>query len=1583
MALVKEALYVYLYDNLNRTLNDLYCTLEYDSNTAHAHRSVDNLTGWVQDFADLASRLELINPGVVERQPRVGIAWAVRKAPRYQAGVEAAAARAIVEGLLSRLAIAEEGSASGEAATPIAAPPDSSPASAASGTPHSSPRVEVPVADAVGSRTPTAHHKPPPVTGERTLQLLVDEFSKTQLAWGDLMVPAAVEPTARDPVVAVSAPHAVAAASVEPDVGRGLLRHDATPAAAVASKPPRLSSDVETLNRPHATSSGASSTLAHAGHHAGWIRREDGTGAHAAVSVAVAHVPAEAEVPVAAMPPKAGTLIPLLATALSLPAPLLSRHKTADTGLLNLSPAATDSGTESESGPWLVVARRGQQLPQPQQHRPGLVLPAPLPPSVGTVPPPSAVALRDKLSSPNRQRPPPQAIGRRGEEKQAAADRQRELLAEERRAKLGTMAMHRRDVAEHLSAQTESKKVALTERLTAGAARRDEQVRARAVKAGSEVQKVLGLSTQRKHAVESLRAETEQKQHEAELRKERTIAEVRERAGGHARHVLESAQQRRANEEAHSAELREAFDRRLEEVELRRGQLLRARAHGATLLALPAASRRESGVSYAAVTTTGTFQGGGAATAGVGNSARKLRLSDASVSSVSAADASDTPLQRASEAAPPSSVTAPSTVLHGQANHAGQSKPEPPRLRVPVHPSHKLPPVLEALERLEPAVLAAVSSGVEPHANTSSAANAKVPSASVALATTGAMPEAVKAVPALTPTPVPPALSTDAAATTTGSPHRTAAPSTDDERVPSLFVIETPPRSVSRGQTPRSAQPAVASHAPGVSGEVHPVSPARVQRVPLHIPRSPSAPGALSGLRSSKNDTPPHSAPAPPTAAVGPPRAAAFPAPLGSPARVYDAAHAVSTSAAGMPEQRVKEQTHRSSESAKTRRKRLQKLRGIIADAAATCRVSGDTLPPPVSTAPSGRAGSAALGFVSAARVAFATPGLASSHASLRSAAQALVRTLVTSAGGGGAGKPVKTFARHNAAVRSSAASDPLLSALFFVDTPSSSPAVATSTLDQALLSFQDSSSLASTGASSAAAELLRGVSASGHHGDGSTDVLLSLDCWTEWHVSRVAVHSTAHADGRRALLLSGWAVPAIVNSAVTQAHDAAVRLRSSQGTPDACSCATAGGCEACALVSAIPGDAGDADDELVATSAQPPPSKPWRPVCGSLMCLSAALTMLLRHADLAGAAAPERTLVQLTAQYACSAGLPEQLAELTSAAKLCSPKIQLRLAPLLVQCFGLLAALVRLVPSAVFPEASTLQGSNSSSGAAIVPASAPSGAPAPGRGAPADPLSLPSSSVLLQLFDDSDFCDIPILLLQLLEFASASGGGSVAGLVSSRKGASTATVATTVGVADGKHHQHDGTLSAVLRVCGQALAVLTHTGRVNPGLLQRVLGPGRLWDPTQHLLSRLLTLASRPPAPETGTAAATSGHSSSTGDREVTDILLRHVLLLVGQLACGSAAHQEALHWGGEACLLLRLCTLPLRYFSQASFRDELFPALVLAGFGSIANRDIISQHVSCSALAAWVAAGGDGVAVIPLAVRGAAVEFFGGGGT
>ena len=87
-----------------------------------------------------------------------------------------------------------------------------------------------------------------------------------------------------------------------------------------------------------------------------------------------------------------------------------------------------DSGTESEGGPWSLVppTRRGRAGTGAGSvdMRPGLILPPPLP-ATAAVPP--GQNLRDKFSSPDRQRPTPQETARRGEERQRIAMLNREV----------------------------------------------------------------------------------------------------------------------------------------------------------------------------------------------------------------------------------------------------------------------------------------------------------------------------------------------------------------------------------------------------------------------------------------------------------------------------------------------------------------------------------------------------------------------------------------------------------------------------------------------------------------------------------------------------------------------------------------------------------------------------------------------------------------------------------------------------------------------------------------------------------------------------------------------------------------------------------------------------------------------------------------------------------------------------------------------------------------------------------------------------------------------------------------------------
>ena len=328
--------------------------------------------------------------------------------------------------------------------------------------------------------------------------------------------------------------------------------------------------------------------------------------------------------------------------------------------------------------------------------------------------------------------------------------------------------------------------------------------------------------------------------------------------------------------------------------------------------------------------------------------------------------------------------------------------------------------------------------------------------------------------------------------------------------------------------------------------------------------------------------------------------------------------------------------------------------------------------------------------------------------------------------------------------------------------------------------------------------------------------------------------------------------------------------------------------------------------------------------------------------------------------QYALAAGLVEASAALVSAAKVCPAKAQLRLSPLLQLVTAVFVALLRLplTPGAI---GARLRGTPPTEASLPPPgtvASVADGPPAKGDPLtpppiPADPVlaaARDASAPLLRSLDEAELLDLPSLVLSLLDAAAVGGGRAGGG--GSRQGA--ASPAAGVATPSRAPQQPSGSpgvgpqpQAAVVECCLASLSLLTHCGRLDLPLVQRLCGPGRLWAPLHHALDRILAAATA--ALDASSSSGASGGGSGGGappagggawagvDRRLLDALIREALLLLGQLALDSPCARDAMRWGvgagggASASLLGRLCELPFRYFSQAAYRAELYPTLIL----------------------------------------------------
>lgn len=114
-----------------------------------------------------------------------------------------------------------------------------------------------------------------------------------------------------------------------------------------------------------------------------------------------------------------------------------------------------------------------------------------------------------------------------------------------------------------------------------------------------------------------------------------------------------------------------------------------------------------------------------------------------------------------------------------------------------------------------------------------------------------------------------------------------------------------------------------------------------------------------------------------------------------------------------------------------------------------------------------------------------------------------------------------------------------------------------------------------------------------------------------------------------------------------------------------------------------------------------------------------------------------------------------------------------------------------------------------------------------------------------------------------------------------------------------------------------------------------------------------------------------TDGRDSAT--HAEAEACLAELLELIGFYALLCEKNQDTLHWGPAPTLLMRLCSLPFRYFSEERHKHALFPTLLAVCFRNPRNHQVVAADVSTDLLVQYLekASAGDGDASSALACR------------
>eukprot|EP01017_Pseudomicrothorax_dubius_P034748 TRINITY_DN4795_c0_g3_i1.p1 TRINITY_DN4795_c0_g3~~TRINITY_DN4795_c0_g3_i1.p1 ORF type:complete len:268 (+),score=52.50 TRINITY_DN4795_c0_g3_i1:67-870(+) len=167
------------------------------------------------------------------------------------------------------------------------------------------------------------------------------------------------------------------------------------------------------------------------------------------------------------------------------------------------------------------------------------------------------------------------------------------------------------------------------------------------------------------------------------------------------------------------------------------------------------------------------------------------------------------------------------------------------------------------------------------------------------------------------------------------------------------------------------------------------------------------------------------------------------------------------------------------------------------------------------------------------------------------------------------------------------------------------------------------------------------------------------------------------------------------------------------------------------------------------------------------------------------------------------------------------------------------------------------------------------------------------------------------------------------------------ATLLLSVLLADGGHQPNIKPPQTVLALATVAIKFVNNLCRVDPRLVQRILGADAFVDQVYHLFNFLVCYA--------------RDHFDAGGSN--VQSLLNETLLLIGFFALENERHQEVLARGTPP-LLRKLATVPWAYFSDEKLQDVLFPALICCVAFNQRNLNILSEELNPEILKDYIVA-------------------------
>ncbi|CAM9238320.1 unnamed protein product [Chrysoparadoxa australica] len=219
-----------------------------------------------------------------------------------------------------------------------------------------------------------------------------------------------------------------------------------------------------------------------------------------------------------------------------------------------------------------------------------------------------------------------------------------------------------------------------------------------------------------------------------------------------------------------------------------------------------------------------------------------------------------------------------------------------------------------------------------------------------------------------------------------------------------------------------------------------------------------------------------------------------------------------------------------------------------------------------------------------------------------------------------------------------------------------------------------------------------------------------------------------------------------------------------------------------------------------------------------------------------------------------------------------------------------------------------------------------------------------------------------PCLTLQQLKNGGSGQSELCLELITSPLGLLSALVTATSGLERGVSGEITSTKrcaevpfgAELVSVSFLVLHMITRAARQRLDVLHQALAGEGARAEFQFVCDRLLTSFTQAVANVSGEGSHVHVLGDSRGD---TEAALAELVTLLGYFCLGNEQHQDMLLFNHPHTLLLRLCSLPFRYFTHDHLKDVLFPALIAACLGNEPSRALVEREVSAELLATYLA--------------------------